>query len=94
MQPPTFRMKNTRSRTEVIKSLDVVGITLFTGGLVVFLMGLSWGGSIYAWKSARVIAAIVVGGCALVAFVLYELFAKLPQPLIPMHLFRNTGESI
>lgn len=71
--------------------MDVVGIVLFTGGLVVFLMGLSWGGSAYPWDSAHVIATMVVGGCSLVALVLWECFANLSQPLIPMHLFRNIG---
>ncbi|KAK6369603.1 hypothetical protein LTS17_009509 [Exophiala oligosperma] len=89
--PPTFHMKQTKSRIEVVKSMDVVGIVLFTGGLVVFLMGLSWGGSAYPWDSAHVIATMVVGGCSLVALVLWECFANLSQPLIPMHLFRNIG---
>lgn len=87
-------MKNTRSRLEVIKTLDVVGIILFTGGLVIFLIGLSWGGSMYPWKSAHVVATMVVGVCALIAFVMYEIYAKLSQPLIPMHLFGNIRESI
>jgi hypothetical protein len=50
-------------------------------------MGLNWGGSVYAWDSARVIATIVVGFCALVALVLWECFMKLKEPLVPMKLF-------
>lgn len=42
-----------------------------------------------AWKSAHVIASIVVGLLALVAFVLYEVYMPLGEPYIPMHLFRN-----
>ena len=34
-------------------------------------MGLSWGGSLYPWKSAHVIATLVVGFLTCVAFVLY-----------------------
>lgn len=52
-------------------------------------MGLNWGGSVYPWSSAHVIATIVVGVVALVLFVLWESFAKLKEPLVPMHLFRN-----
>ena len=44
---------------------------LFVGGLILFLMGLGWGGSRYPWRSAHVIATIIVGACSLVAFVLY-----------------------
>jgi hypothetical protein len=50
-------------------------------------MGISWGGSYYPWGSAHVIATIVVGFCSLVAFVLYEIFAPLKEPLMPMNLF-------
>jgi len=52
-------------------------------------MGLNWGGSVWPWASAHVIATIVVGFLALVAFVLYESFTNLKEPLVPMHLFQN-----
>jgi hypothetical protein len=53
-------------------------------------MGLNWGGVAYPWDSARVITTIVVGFVALVAFVLYECYMKLKEPLIPMSLFLHT----
>jgi hypothetical protein len=56
---------------EQFRRLDFVGLILFSGGLAVFLIGLAWGGVSYPWKSAHVIATIVVGAVALVAFVLY-----------------------
>jgi hypothetical protein len=52
-------------------------------------MGLNWGGSVYPWASAHVIATIVVGFVALCIFVVWESFAKLKEPLVPMHLFKN-----
>lgn len=91
--PPTFHMKNKRSRMQVIRDFDFVGMILFSGGLLVFLMGLSWGGSVYPWASAHVITTVVVGVVALVAFVLYECFRPLKEPLVPMHLFRNIRKS-
>lgn len=54
-------------------------------------MGLNWGGSVWPWSSAHVIATIVVGFVALCLFVLWESFGKLKDPLVPMHLFRNRG---
>jgi MFS family permease len=59
--PPNFQLlhKN-RSKMEQLKRLDSI-----------FLIGLAWGGSVYPWKSAHVIATIVVGAVALVLFVLY-----------------------
>jgi hypothetical protein len=32
---------------QVIKEFDFIGLVLFVGGLLIFLMGLSWGGSLY-----------------------------------------------
>lgn len=55
------------------------------------MMGLNWGGSVYPWKSGHVIGAIVAGFVGLVIFVLWESYAKLKEPLVPMHLFKNRG---
>ena len=72
-----------------MKDFDFVGLILLVGGLLIFLMGISWGGSYYPWKSTHVIATIVVGFLALVAFVIYESFVPLKEPLVPMYLFKN-----
>ncbi|RFU33262.1 hypothetical protein B7463_g3049, partial [Scytalidium lignicola] len=90
--PPTFHMKHGRhSRMEVLKNFDFVGTFLFTSGMVVFLLGISWGGSVYPWKSAGPIASIILGFLTLLAFFLWEVYAPLKEPLVPMHLFKNTG---
>ncbi|KAH8736418.1 fungal trichothecene efflux pump-domain-containing protein [Ilyonectria robusta] len=70
---------------------DYIGTAVYTGGLLVLMMGLNWGGSVYPWKSAHVIGAIVSGIVGLVLFVLWESYAKLKEPLVPMHLFKNQG---
>ncbi|KAF2119628.1 fungal trichothecene efflux pump [Lophiotrema nucula] len=89
--PPTFRMKHGQNASllKYVKQFDYVGTALYTGGLLIFMMGLSWGGSVYPWASSYVIATIVVGIVSLVAFVLYECFMNLKEPLVPMHLFSN-----
>ncbi|KAF2429035.1 MFS general substrate transporter [Tothia fuscella] len=68
---------------------DYVGTLLFAAASVVFLLGLSWGGSVYPWKSAAVITSISGGGLTLVASGLWEAFAKLEEPLMPPHLFKS-----
>ncbi|KAI1615921.1 siderophore iron transporter [Exophiala viscosa] len=88
--PPHFQdLHRNRSRMQELADLDYGGMILFVAGLVLFLMGLSWGGSLYPWDSAHVIATIVVGFVVCVCFVLYECYMPLRRPLIPMHLFRN-----
>lgn len=47
------------------------------------------GGSYDAWNSAHVIATIVIGFTALVAFILYETYVPLKESLIPIYLFKN-----
>ncbi|KAF4980103.1 hypothetical protein FZEAL_3824 [Fusarium zealandicum] len=91
--PPTFRMKHGEhaSVARYVKDFDYVGTIVYTGGLLVLMMGLNWGGTAYPWSSGYVIGAIVAGFISLVLFVLWESFAKLKEPLVPMHLFKNHG---
>ncbi|KPM45406.1 hypothetical protein AK830_g1218 [Neonectria ditissima] len=91
--PPTFRMKHGENASvmKYAKDFDYIGTAMYTGGLLVLIMGLNWGGSAYPWKSAHVIGTIVAGVVGLVLFVLWESFAKLKEPLVPMHLFKNHG---
>ncbi|KAB5530376.1 fungal trichothecene efflux pump [Coniochaeta sp. 2T2.1] len=89
--PPTFDMINKRqSRKAMIKNFDYVGTVLFTGGMVVFLLGLSWGGNLHPWSSPAVIAPIVIGAVALIVFGFYEAYMPIKEPLVPMKLFLNT----
>lgn len=93
--PPTFDMKHRNARRrEFIRNFDYIGTILFSGGMVVFLLGLSWGGNVYPWASPAVISTCVIGGIALIAFTVWECYAKLQEPLVPMHLFRNRDYNI
>ncbi|KAF2267864.1 trichothecene efflux pump [Lojkania enalia] len=61
--PPTYDQLHVhgKSRWQMFKELDFVGIFLFVAGIIVFLIGLSWGGTTYPWKSAAVICALILG---------------------------------
>ena len=88
--PPTFQEKfKDRSKWQQIKEFDYIGTLLFLGGFILFLLGLSWGRSVYPWKSAHVIAIMVIGGLTLVIFTLWECYADLKEPLLHMQLFKN-----
>jgi MFS family permease len=88
--PPRFHMKHGRdSRRLWIKRFDYIGTFLFAGGLVVFLFGLSCGGTVYEWKSGPTIAMIIVGFMTLVAFVAWELYSGAWEPLVPLQLFKR-----
>lgn len=88
--PPTFGMKHARQRKiQFVKHFDYVGTFLVTLGLLLFFMGLSWGGQLHPWKSAYVIGTIVVGTILLLAFGLYEAFVPLREALLPTHVTRH-----
>lgn len=78
-----------KSKLKQLKTLDWLGIFLFSTGLVVFLIGMNWGGSVYPWKSGQVLGAMIGGFLTLVAFCFWEAYSGLEYPLIPMHLFKN-----
>ena len=71
-----------------IKAVDWWGIISFLAFSLMVLLGLDFGGSVFAWDSAKVICLLVVGACMLGAFVYSE--AKLARyPLIPLELFKD-----
>jgi MFS family permease len=90
--PPTFHQKHGRDTVSSwLKHFDYGGLLLYTAGLVLFILGLSSGGSLYPWTNAKVIAPLVIGFLCLVGLFFYEAFMDLKEPLIPMHLFKNRG---
>lgn len=60
--PPKHKTELTEHRPK----LDWVGYVILAAATVLFLMGLTWGGVAYAWKSGPVIGTIV-GGVVLYA---------------------------
>jgi hypothetical protein len=71
-----------------IKAIDWVGIFTFLGCTLMILLGLDFGGVLFPWNSAKIVALLVVGGCMIFAFIYSEVkVAK--YPLIPMTLFRQ-----
>lgn len=81
-------------KKEFIENFDYAGVFLVTLGLLLFLMGISWGGTLYPWKSAAVISTIVIGFAVIVAFVLWEMYGNLKEPMMPIHVFRHRGWNI
>lgn len=71
-----------------IKAVDWWGILSFLAFSLMVLLGLDFGGDVFAWDSAKVICLIVIGACMLGAFVYSE--ARLARyPLIPLNLFKD-----
>jgi hypothetical protein len=91
--PPTYDQLHVHGKTkwQQFKELDFGGLFLFLAGIVLFIVGLSWGGNTYPWKSAPVLCTIIIGLCCLIVFGLYEQYVFKGQALMPPRIFRNVG---
>lgn len=66
---------------EKLSTIDYVGTFFMTLGLVLVLLGLTFGGVDYPWKSAAVICLFTVGGVLLIVFTVWN-FRYSPNPII------------
>ncbi|KAF7561242.1 hypothetical protein G7046_g2904 [Stylonectria norvegica] len=91
--PPAYSQLHVHGKTkwQMTKTLDFVGIFLYISGTVLFLIGLSWGGTTHPWKSAPTLCTLLIGIATLAAFVVYEGFFCKVQPLMPPRMFKNIG---
>jgi EmrB/QacA subfamily drug resistance transporter len=67
--------------------IDFLGVTLLTVGITAIVLVTTWGGSEYAWTSARIDELIGIGVVALVGFVWWQ--TKAAEPVVPLHMFRS-----
>ena len=77
------------TKMQELKELDYGGLVLYSAGLVLVMLGFTWAEGTYPWRSAHVIAPLIVGAFTVVAFVLYEAYVPLKQPLLPLRLFKH-----
>lgn len=67
--------------------IDYLGAGLLTVGITSIVLVTTWGGSEYAWGSARIMELIGIGVAALVGFVFVQ--TKAAAPVVPLHIFRG-----
>lgn len=68
---------------------DIPGLLLISSGLALFLLAFSlYSYQADGWKSALVISFIVIGGCLVIAFALYEKYLA-PVTFIPYELLMD-----
>ncbi|KAF3255005.1 hypothetical protein TWF217_006707 [Orbilia oligospora] len=59
-----------------ILEIDWLGVFLVASGLVLFLVGLQYGGNPYPWTSARVLCTLIIGAVLLISFGFYNGFIR------------------
>jgi Na+/melibiose symporter-like transporter len=71
-----------------LDEVDIIGMVLWSVGVITLVLALSWGGTAYTWNSSVIIALLCVAGVLLLAFIVYERrLAK--TPIIPHGIFSN-----
>lgn len=69
-----------------LKAIDWIGVILITGGTVMFLLGLEYGGVSFPWSSATVVCLLVFGVITIVLFFINE-WKLAKYPMMPLRLF-------
>lgn len=73
-----------------LRAMDWWGMFSFLAFVLLVLLGLDFGGDVFPWDSAKVVALLAVGTAMLALFVWSE--ARLARyPLVPLALFRDTS---
>ncbi|WP_107481948.1 MDR family MFS transporter [Streptomyces sp. JHA26] len=67
--------------------IDYLGAVLLTIGITAIVLVTTWGGTEYAWTSARIMELIGIGVAALVGFVFWQ--TRAAEPVVPLHIFRS-----
>jgi MFS family permease len=76
------------SKMDQLKRIDYVGSFLSTSGVVIFLVGINWGGQDYAWNSTHVITCLVTGIAIMGLFAVWEIYL-VKYPLFPARLIQS-----
>ncbi|KAI9487606.1 MAG: major facilitator superfamily domain-containing protein [Benjaminiella poitrasii] len=71
-----------------LTNIDLIGILLWTTGVVCLVLALSWGGTAYDWNSTTIIVLLCVSGMILLAFIMFE-YKVAKDPIIPRGIFAN-----
>lgn len=71
-----------------LKAIDWLGIVTVTGGTIMVLLGLEYGGVSFPWSSATVICLIVFGILLIVLFVINE-WKVAKYPMMPLTIFNK-----
>jgi hypothetical protein len=77
------------------KRLDPLGLLFFVPSMVCLILALQWGGTTYAWSSAKVIGLLVTFAVTLIAFLFVEY--KMPDTAMAPRrvvLNRSVGSSL
>ncbi|KAH6715893.1 putative major facilitator superfamily transporter [Leptodontidium sp. MPI-SDFR-AT-0119] len=76
------------SKMETLKKIDWLGAVLSITGIALFLVALQAGGYTHPWKSAYVLAQLIIGILLIIAFIIWE-WKGAKVPMVPRELFQG-----
>lgn len=88
LKPPKQKFSKEKGWKNRIDQMDPYGTAVFMPGIVCLLLALQWGGTRYAWGSARIIALFVVFGVLITAFIVIQ-FIKGDKATIPPRIIKK-----
>ena len=89
--PPFDPQPKSETLLERGKNFDLLGAALSIGAIMCFVMGINFGGTLYAWTSGQIIALFVLAGILLIAFAIQQQFAWLTttsERMFPTHFLK------
>lgn len=70
-----------------LSRLDWIGMALVVIGITIFIVPISWAGSLFPWASWQTLLPLLLGAAVLVIFVFYE--TKPAVPIVPHRIFHS-----
>jgi MFS family permease len=89
---PSFHPAPNTKLKDRAKQFDTIGAILSIGALILIIMAINFGGTLFAWNSAATITIFVIGILMVIAFGLQQSFNLLTSPsnrMFPVHFIRN-----
>jgi hypothetical protein len=68
-------------------SLDLLGFAIFAPALVMLLLALQWGGTMYDWKSSQIIGLFCGAGATFIVFLIWD-WHKGDAAMLPFSIAR------
>ncbi|KAG5792899.1 hypothetical protein H9Q69_008025 [Fusarium xylarioides] len=75
-KPPKRRLESSLTWKDKLKALDLIGYTLFSIGIIMFSVGLTWANNLYSWQSAPVLSTFIIGVVFIIVTVIWEVKKK------------------
>lgn len=92
IKPPASPTQAFTSFSDLIRTLDLIGLAALVPTVVCLLLALQWGGIVYSWSDGRIIALLVVTGVLGIAFIALE-FWQGEKAMLPSRIFTQRSVS-